>query len=325
MAEKQINPHDKFFKEVFSRKEEVQDFIRGFLPENLVRNIKFEALELDNNSYVDEKLQESFSDIVYNCIYGENEIKLTLLFEHKSQPDKDIYLQLMKYMLNIWDTNKKQTKGKDYLVPVLPIVIYHGKTSWKHKAFHQYFNNLPQELIEFIPNFSYLLKDLHKASRHEILENYHSIILQSSFLVMKDIFNTLALISNLADVFRQIYNINDEEYDKRFITALFHYLYYTNSEDNFVKLKESVKSIPNTNKDMITIAESLINQGIQKGKLEGKLEGKQETNERNACVMLLEDFDLLTIQKITCLSTQRIEELKLMVERQGSKVLDAYK
>ena len=66
MIEQQINPHDKFFKEIFSRKNEVKDFIQGFLPTEIVENIQFESLELDSNSYVDEELKENFADIVYN-------------------------------------------------------------------------------------------------------------------------------------------------------------------------------------------------------------------------------------------------------------------
>ena len=221
MIEKQINPHDKFFKEVFSRKGEVVNFIESFLPAEIVKNIKFDKLILDNNSYVDQELKENFADIVYNCLYGEVqdknkkpiEIKIALLFEHKSYQDNDIHLQLLIYMINIWRINKKQEnktnkkgiqKKKYKLIPILPIIIYHGKNKWQYKQFHEYFKDIPSELIQFIPNFNYLLKDLHKLSRSEIIETYNSIILQSSFLVMKDIFNNFALLENIAEVFARI-------------------------------------------------------------------------------------------------------------------------
>ncbi|MEW6620615.1 MAG: Rpn family recombination-promoting nuclease/putative transposase [bacterium] len=44
------NPHDAFFKEVFSNKENADDFINATLPEDLKKNLDLSTLELDNNS-----------------------------------------------------------------------------------------------------------------------------------------------------------------------------------------------------------------------------------------------------------------------------------
>ena len=169
---------------------------------------------------------------------------------------------------------------------------------------------------------------MHKTTHQEIVKKYQSIILQSSFLVMKDIFNTLALLKNIASIFKEIYSINDVNYDKRFIITLFHYLYYTNSDENYVILKEKIKELPKINEDMITIAESLIKQGEEKGFLKGQQEGVQKGVqkgvERTACVMLLEKFDLKIIQKSTKLTMKRIIELQKKVQEQGASILDTY-
>ena len=340
MIEKQINPHDKFFKEVFLRKEEVKSFIQNFLPKEIVKNIKFDTLKVDKDSYIDEELKENFADIVYTCLYGDldsaqqpTEIKITLLFEHKSYQDDDINLQLLQYMINIWRNDrgekKKNKKVKRYkLIPILPIVIYNGRKEWKYKQFYEYFKDIPSELIRFVPNFDYLIQDLHKISHEEIVKKYQSIILQSSFLVMKDIFDTLALLENISNIFKKIYSIDDINYDKRFVIALFHYLYYTNSDENYVILKEKVKQLPKTNVDMITIAESLIKQGEEKGFIKGQQDGiqkgRQEGDERTACVMLLEEFDLEIIQRSTKLEMKRILELQELVKKQGSAILDDF-
>jgi len=47
MIEKQNNPHDKFFKEIFSRKQEAQSFINDFLPKQLVDKLVFDDFEID--------------------------------------------------------------------------------------------------------------------------------------------------------------------------------------------------------------------------------------------------------------------------------------
>ena len=63
------NPHDKFFKEIITDKENALDFLKAVLPAKLCKNLDFSTLGIDNNSYVDEDLSENFSDTVYNCVY----------------------------------------------------------------------------------------------------------------------------------------------------------------------------------------------------------------------------------------------------------------
>jgi hypothetical protein len=79
-----INPHDKFFKETFSIKKNVIDFLQGTFPPEILKKLDLSTLTQDNNSYIDEELKEHFSDIVYTCFCKDKELRITLLFEHKS-------------------------------------------------------------------------------------------------------------------------------------------------------------------------------------------------------------------------------------------------
>jgi len=40
--------------------------------------------------------------MVYSCSFGESSLKIALLFEHKSSPDKELPYQLIRYMIQIW-------------------------------------------------------------------------------------------------------------------------------------------------------------------------------------------------------------------------------
>ena len=154
------NPHDKFFKEVFSNKETAIDYFKHFLPVEISRNIDFRTLKQDNNSYIDEELKEYFSDLVYQCRYrGKHPVNLVLLFEHKSYVPEYPHLQLLKYLLKIWENCLKQEKK---LVAVVPMIFYHGKDKWEMKPFSQYFKDLDETLTTFIPDIKYLLTDLSR-------------------------------------------------------------------------------------------------------------------------------------------------------------------
>ncbi|MFN3983631.1 MAG: Rpn family recombination-promoting nuclease/putative transposase, partial [Caldilinea sp.] len=59
-----INPHDKFFKEMLTQPEAARSFLRDFLPPSVVEQLDLSRLQVVKDSFIDETLQEHFSDLV---------------------------------------------------------------------------------------------------------------------------------------------------------------------------------------------------------------------------------------------------------------------
>ena len=59
------NPHDRFFKEVFSRSDVAADFLRHYLPETVSQQVDLATLELRKDSFIDPDLQQQFADLLY--------------------------------------------------------------------------------------------------------------------------------------------------------------------------------------------------------------------------------------------------------------------
>ena len=78
------NPHDKFFKETFGRVDVARDFLNNYLPQNIVDIIDTDTLEPQKDSFINEELQESFSDLLFKARINKREGYLYFLFEHKS-------------------------------------------------------------------------------------------------------------------------------------------------------------------------------------------------------------------------------------------------
>jgi len=170
---KVTNTHDKFFKSLFSNKNGIREFVSKIISLDIVEKLDLNTLELDKTEYLDKRLNSSFSDLVYNCKYGEKQnVKISLLFEHKSQPEKFPHFQLLGYMLRIWEL---QIKQKEELTPVIPIIFYHGKKKWNNKGFEEYFGNIDNKLQSFIPKFDYELIDTSTYSDKELREHFDNI------------------------------------------------------------------------------------------------------------------------------------------------------
>ena len=193
------NHHDAFFKLIFSKKENVADFSSQILPATISRQIDFSTLQQENTSYVDKALSEHFSDTVYSCYMDKTRIKITLLFEHKSSPDKDLPFQLNKYMVRIWSAESKQEQP---FTPIVPIVFYHGNKNWKPGRLNSCFKNLPEILISYIPDFNYRFVDLSDYSDEDIKKRLFQLVsLKIGMLIFKHIYEPDTLEIQLRNFF----------------------------------------------------------------------------------------------------------------------------
>jgi predicted transposase/invertase (TIGR01784 family) len=96
------NPHDRFFKEMFSRTEVAEDFVRHYLPPELSAALAPNSFKLRKDSFVNEELREHLSDLLYEVDFKQGQSGLVfILFEHKSFPQDDVAVQLLDYMTGI--------------------------------------------------------------------------------------------------------------------------------------------------------------------------------------------------------------------------------
>lgn len=179
-------PHDKFIKQVLSDKSVVKQYIQQFVPQNIVKKLDFRTLKSLPTSFVDEKLKEHISDIVYQCDLKnkkeeEDKIRISFLFEHKSYLPKYPHLQLLRYLTEAWEQDSKEKRP---LTITIPIILYHGKKKWKSLSFPKYFGFLDENFSPFIPDFEYLLTDLSQLSDDKIL-SLEKGFLVNAFLVLK--------------------------------------------------------------------------------------------------------------------------------------------
>jgi len=290
------NPHDKFFKENFSDKEIATDFIREMFPPKLVENLDLSTLELDNNSYIDEELKEYYSDLVYDCEYKTTKVKISILFEHKSYVPDYPFLQLLKYIIKIWDYNIKQ---KQNLMPVIPLIFYHGVEKWEYKMVSDYFNGIDEQLDQFLPNFKYLLTDLSDYTDNEIKERiFKNEMLKVLILIMKNIFDEEKLQKNLEKFLFIAKLYYEEEKGLKFLESIIRYL-YANLEN--VKVDDIVQIIRNISEirgdESMTIAMKLKQEGRDEGKIE------------DAINFFKEGVSLEIISKCTGLPKNKLDEI----------------
>jgi Putative transposase, YhgA-like len=214
------NPHDKFFKETFSRLEVAQSFIKEVFPPDLLERLNLSALKRVNDSFTDAELEEYLADIVYQTEYAGQKTLVTLLFEHKSYVQKYPHLQLLQYILHVWEEERKQKKK---LSVVIPIIIHHGEGSWKYKSMKSYFKGLHPSLDRFIPDFDYLLFTLDKIDDSQIA-NFQNLLLSMTTMLLKHSHDKNDDFMKLSSFWAERLNRLDADKQLEFISTVFLYI-----------------------------------------------------------------------------------------------------
>ena len=160
------NPHDRFFRDSFTRPEIVRDYLQEYLPLDVNALLNLDTLTLQDGSFIDEAMQEHQTDLLYQVQLGGGESAyIYFLFEHKSYPDPLVPLQLLRYLVRFWE---RQLKEDEALAPVIPLVIYHGEKPWQVPTQFLSLVEVPVELRRYLPEFQYHLSDFSHLSEEEI-------------------------------------------------------------------------------------------------------------------------------------------------------------
>lgn len=173
-------PHDSSSKLIFGNAKLCSQFLRNYIDIPLLKNVKAEDIEDVTERYVPMFTEERNSDTVKRVkLEGNNILFFVSLIEHKTKVDYNVCMQLLRYMVYIWEDYEKEmerqkkgisrTKGFRY-PPILPIVYYEGNGRWtaarslqERVLFHKAFE-------PFTPNFFYKLIELNSYSIGELAE-----------------------------------------------------------------------------------------------------------------------------------------------------------
>jgi predicted transposase/invertase (TIGR01784 family) len=254
------NPHDKFVRETFSDPERARAFIEEFLPKDLVGQLDLSSLKVLNDSYLDKEMKEYFSDLILELEIKadkKGKLKIALLFEHKSAPDKFVLIQVGQYLFSHWI---KQVKQKTKVELVIPLIYYQGKQKWEVPNLVHLFKNYPEPLLRYVPHLEHIFIALNEISDTQI-STLRNNMLAAAMVTQKLRFNPTSLVKDFERILK-LFPLT--ETDKNFLEILVVYS-FTVTDLSEKNISESMKKIPQPIKEnVMTTYERL----IQKGKLE---------------------------------------------------------
>ena len=171
--------------------------------------------------------------------------------------------------------------------PVVPVVVYHGRSKWKVGLDFQDLFNLPEALRVYLPDFRYLLCDLTQYSDDEMKG---AVTLKAAFLLMKHIFaeDLGDRLPGILELLRGLLNKRSGlEYLETLLTPCVKIDVASGSDR--IREEEIERGVKELLREkggdiMPTVAEQWIERGIQQGIQQGILE-----TSRGALIEVLEE------------------------------------
>lgn len=172
---------DSSSKIIFGDSHLCSQFLHGYVNIPLLKDVRPEDIEDVSKQYIHMFTEERNSDVVKKVRLKGNETPFYLisLIEHKSQVDYNVIMQILRYMVYIWEDYEKEqekkhkgaSRTKDFKYPpVLPIVYYDGSADWSEGIELGSRIFLSDTFESYIPNFKCILVQLKNYSNAEIME-----------------------------------------------------------------------------------------------------------------------------------------------------------
>lgn len=288
------------------------DYFKSYLPQRISEALDFSTLTHLPDSYISGNLQKTLSDIVYSCQKkgGEHKVKIALLIEHKSYPDRYTPIQIGSY---IFSGFLKQISNKEELSLIIPVLLYHGRGAWRYQTLSGLFEKQEPDFSHFIPDFEYIYNNLGEIPDKEI-EQLNNRFLVASLLALKHSFEKEWLAENLAKVL-----VLSDQVSEFLQKGLIVYLFERSQLDEN-GLLEIIELLPLTlKKTVMTTLDVFIQKGRKEGREEGREEGIKKGREEgkiDVIVNLLQktDFSVEKISAVAGVSEEFVENIRKRIK-----------
>lgn len=175
-------------KIVFENSTLCAQLLRDYSGIEALKNIGPEDIEDVTERFVPMFTEQRDADVVKKVHLSTDDIFITLI-EHKSGVDYNVVMQVLRYMVYIWEDYENQmeavhpgvSKTKDFKYPpIFPIVYYEDKPQWTADETLKPRIALNEVFEEYIPNFRYHLISINNFDETDLIKRKDGL----SFLIL---------------------------------------------------------------------------------------------------------------------------------------------
>ena len=170
---------DSIAKTIFKDNDFCSQLINNYLEIQGLKEIDPKNIEDVTNTFVHMFTEERDADVVKRIRLDDDSELFFLLIEHKSDVAYNVVMQILRYIVFIWEEYEKEQEKKTPDItksagfkypPVLPVVYYTGKHNWTASKQLSERVLLGDIFYPYIPDFSYLLVPVKDYTTDQLID-----------------------------------------------------------------------------------------------------------------------------------------------------------
>jgi len=305
-------PHNNLFTFTLSHVPAARSLIETRFPVAVLEQLDLNSIVIENGSFVDPSLAEKFSDVLLSVKMrfspeGSRQRALAyVLFEHKSEPDPLTVLQLLSYVIRIWEREVREGRP---LSPILPMVIYHGDRPWNVAMSIDELIACPDSMREYLVKFTCPMFDLTRTTDDSISGDP---FLQSMLHLLK-YGRKSELVVRLRAILEKLKGSLQPGLVEDWILAIGVYVMSVNKSISEEEFAETVRSVWPVQIESGSLADKLLKEGRDEG---------IEIGEARGIIKTLQSVLGIAMDEDVALREKSLEELNAMVAVLRAKTLD---
>jgi len=325
-----VGTHDYLVKHAFTDVEHARGVLATALPAAIAARTDLSCLSVKPGNFVDENLQDRCSDILYAARISGREALIYFLLEHKSEPVPFTPLQMLRYMLRIWDQHEaslpKKKRGEVRKLPVIvPLLLHHGRDGWTAAVCFEEMLDADDDLLaalgEHVPRLRLIVDDLGKQSDDQLYGRPATSFARLVLWALKNAREAGWLGGDIERWKELIAAVLADRDGTRALTALFRYIVLTNPTVKREVLRGLLPGDRGTEVEeaVMNWFEQEVHQGERRGELRGELRGESRGERKGRRAQLLKllrlRFGALPAAVVARVEAAEVQELDVWAER----------
>jgi hypothetical protein len=271
-------------------------------------------------SWIDEELRSRHADLLFTVPLHGRPTLVYVLLEHKAGSDRWTVLQVLRYVVRIYERWRSDHPDQEFLPLILPVLVHHGERPWQAPRRLAELLDLGdlvgparEQLLAMQPQFALCVDDLAAIDEAVLRSRSPDAIAQLALLLLQQLpdvreLDPVAIVERWRDLFLALRRSPEWEFHG---PRVFHYM-YRRLETTLERLLAASDLLHDGRSTMAkSLADTLIEQGHAKGEAKGHARGKLELLQR----LLTTRFGPLPDDVLDSLRAAPLERLDQIAER----------
>lgn len=317
------SPHDCLVSLTLQQIEAARSLIANHLPQDFTRHLKLDTLAPVDTSLIDRNLRRRFADRLFAVEVSEEMVRrlamrtkyvyLLILIDHKSTDDPRVLVQMLGYIVRIWEI---ATANHQPLVPIVPWVLYNGVGPWRAARSLDELIPVPASWKRYVPGLELSILDI---SRMDDAGMSDDPILHTALKLLK-----YGRQADLEAILRSLFEMLSQSLShaqaKNLLDTIRIYVMSVNPVIGEEKVSELATEFWPVQPEPGSVADQLIKKGEARGETRGEARG--EARGKRNTIRILQDILKIPQSTESELSDKTLDELQAIIETLQQEIVE---